>query len=159
MPIIGAPSAPAGGTAFNAWLAGMFDGEGHVELTKKHAVRMVITNTFAPALYEIYLTLGYGSIKTTPTRAGWHTRYDWRVSHQTEITDLIDRIEPHLRIKRDEVRQARERLNGLAALVVAAEKRRAKFLSLLEGGLSIPRAGMKAGISKTHSYRLSKKGA
>jgi len=157
LPIIGAPSPPAGGTAeFNAWLAGMFDGEGHVGFSRKHAVRLCITNTFAPVLFEIQLTLGYGSIKTTQTRSGWHTRYDWRTSHREEVADFINRVKPYLRIKHDEILRAEERITATRNARAASMDRTGRLLELVHGGMSPARAGRVVGISQTHSYRLSR---
>ena len=102
-----------------AYIAGLFDGEGHVFITIKkstnkmrtqvHVLRVGITNTYRDViewLYELFPTYLYKRIrhKDHPT---WKPCFFWETSSGNAM-DFLKIIYPYLRIKKEQAQLAIE---------------------------------------------------
>jgi len=103
--------------ALLAYLAGIIDGEGSINITStkapnsrnvSHALRMSVTNTSEALMVWLIDTFGSGRQMSRNTNPGkWATRYDWVVyGHQAEV--VLRAVLPYLVIKRDQARLALE---------------------------------------------------
>ncbi len=96
-----------------AWAAGLFDGEGCITLKRDYngsiptySLRLVVVNTHLPALEELRLLFGLGSIRqSAPRSKKQKARWDWRVASRQAET-VLRLLLPHLRIKREEAKIA-----------------------------------------------------
>lgn len=87
-------------------MAGLFDGEGNVEITNKFALRCGVSNTFKPVLEMLKMQYG-GSLKITKPgkrkRPHWKVGYIWRACGTNALKFLRD-IFPFLIIKQPQVK-------------------------------------------------------
>ena len=103
----------------DAWLAGLFDGEGcfNVSIDRDGCldVRAMICNTYIPLLERIEEVMGFGHIDAYPTiEASGSCR--WRCS-RANVSRLLDRIEPYLIVKKDEAEIIRAMLSTVGTRV------------------------------------------
>jgi len=81
----------------NAFVAGFFDGEGHVNLKCK---RVSMSQKDPKVLYRIQKYLGYGSVLRS--NRGSHTLY---VYSRANREDFIRRVLPHSVVKRAQLKK------------------------------------------------------
>lgn len=88
------------------WLAGLFDGEGHVSVLTKlsqraFGVKIQITNTCHPLLDRVAEITGIGYISTRPRQnERWKTTYDWHTTGGNAKA-ILQLMLPYLIVKRE----------------------------------------------------------
>ncbi len=94
-----------------AWLAGLFDGEGHIGIGRQlsqrsRGVKIQITNTNRELLEEVQRVTGVGYITTRYRESEKHRpTHDWYTSGRN-ARRILDVISPRLIVKRDKAREA-----------------------------------------------------
>ncbi len=90
----------------NPYIAGFFDGEGHVQLRRTgNSVVLTIAQRRPAVLEAIRDFLGYGAIYYR--RNG---NISLQISGRSNVWDFIDRVLPYTVVKRDELLVAQRRL-------------------------------------------------
>jgi hypothetical protein len=93
-----------------AWLAGFLDGEGsltHYRSGRNGKYRswiLSITNTHKGSLDYCQLVTGVGVVKLKRRNnipAHWKVSYQWQITAQREIVDILKQLQPFLVIKRE----------------------------------------------------------
>jgi hypothetical protein len=93
-----------------AYIAGLFDGEGHVSFQYPKAtngkrygrIEAKITNTDKAVLDWVKSKVGFGTIHVTNRRPRHLTCFAWQVARR-QAREFLGRIRPHLRIKAQRV--------------------------------------------------------
>lgn len=94
-----------------AWLAGFFDGEGHISVRVKlsqraDGVKIQVTNTNHALLERVAEFTGVGYITTRPRQSEkWRTTYDWHTTGGNAKT-ILSILLPWLIEKRDRAVEA-----------------------------------------------------
>lgn len=96
-----------------AYIAGFFDGEGYITIRRSNrylgnrvSYRLVVgfTNTNIDVLKWIQLSVGGGAINPKSRKSLKHSQaFELTVHKRHLIVDLIDAIEPYVRIKREQL--------------------------------------------------------
>ena len=95
-----------------AYLAGIIDGEGSINLSRVHKnspdhtttyfIRLRVTNTHRGLLDWIVLKVGYGSVgkmKNYDSKYNRKQAYQWNLSNQ-RVVDVLRQVYPYLKVKR-----------------------------------------------------------
>lgn len=134
-----------------AWVAGLFDGEGSVNLTfsANHptcprgawSIKACITNTHAPTILAVQDIMGFGRMTCEARPAPRRSVYDWHVESRSAerflrlvLPFLITKREQArlaldgVRIRRDSPRINRGRGNGKGGAAISGETHQRLFL-------------------------------
>lgn len=99
------------GMQFAHYLAGIFDGEGHIGFSKKHFFRAEIANTNEEIIRLLHERLGFGSVSVLASRKeGWRPKYSLRTRNIGEGRKFLELIKDKVVIKRDQVSKALARV-------------------------------------------------
>lgn len=96
-----------GMTHVYAYIAGLFDGEGHIGIQDLQ-MRFVVTNADSAALKSIAAESGKGYVKLVMGRKRGNRgpSWQWLCFKRSELFPLIEEISPHVRIKSQQIHYA-----------------------------------------------------
>jgi hypothetical protein len=98
-----------------AWLAGLFEGEGHIGFTKKGKVKLVLAMTDFDVVTKAHTIAGAGWLGVRrQAQNKWKDCLVWTVSRKSESVPLLEAMLPHLGERR--TARALEALERLAAV-------------------------------------------
>ena len=96
-----------------AYIAGFFDGEGCVEISRNHHranpqlfLRIIVSNTYKPIIDWLYAIYG-GTTHFRKQQANWRSCWHWRISARKAEIFLRD-IYPYSKIKKEQIKLAFE---------------------------------------------------
>lgn len=122
--------------AFAGYLAGMVDGEGHIELVREYAVRVRIANTIKPTLDAIQTRLGFGRVieYARPKGRNYKRLFCYEVSNVQDVERLFAVCGAFIHMKLE----ARDKALAICARVRADvekldERNRAILAAIAEG--------------------------
>jgi hypothetical protein len=98
------------GTADAGYIAGLFDGEGHVTITcqggiptrRSHALHVGFTNCDLAILVWLQQRIG-GRIHPKAPHRGWRQSWTLRVNRRSDVATVLSLLEPHVKIKARQV--------------------------------------------------------
>src|SRR5512146_946073 len=97
-----------------AWLAGLFEGEGHIGLVGQNSVRLMINMTDLDVLERVRDIAG-GTIVTVKEKRvpnHWKPKWCWSLGNQDGVRPALERMKPYLLSRRlARLEEAQQRLS------------------------------------------------
>jgi hypothetical protein len=100
-----------------AWLAGLFEGEGHIEFRNQHSVRLAIGMADHDIVERVRQLVGGSVLYQKPQRLRQKTIWKWRLYKGHEIMAVLVSITPYLGERR-----AARALEAMMRLSSASER-------------------------------------
>jgi hypothetical protein len=80
-----------------AWLTGLYEGEGNVNIAKNGGVRITIRMTDRDVIERLHSIFPCTKIHVVPAqRANWKTQYAWRISNPDNVRTILELMLPLL---------------------------------------------------------------
>lgn len=138
---------------FTCWLAGFFDGEGCIYLSRRtRAIELSIANTDKAVIEFIQSRLARGTVTVvTYSRPEWKTKYHWRLRNLPEAFALLTRLRPYLKIKGAKADEALGRCADYLNDRKRIDARNAEIIHLVESGMTCVEVSKRFGLSRNGS--------
>jgi hypothetical protein len=97
-----------------AWLAGLFEGEGNIDIAKNGGTRLTIRMTDRDVIEQVNAMFPSTKIHIVPppkAKANWKTQYAWRISNPNKVREILELLLPWFGERR--AARAREVLHHL----------------------------------------------
>lgn len=84
-----------------AWLAGLYEGEGCLSRHREGGWALTIASTDRDVIERAKLVAGVGHITFKKRQMEhWQDQYVWRVTRSDDLVKLVEKLRPHLGIRR-----------------------------------------------------------
>jgi DNA-binding CsgD family transcriptional regulator len=144
--------------AFNAYLAGFIDGEGHLQAHPHQAgVRLTIANCVPEVLRDIQNRLGFGVIRSQHQREHWRVKYVLVFNNFAEVTEVIQRVLLFLQIKRPEADAILERAVAWQTASAALDERDRQIQAAIASGEKQKEVALRFGLSQQTISRIRRR--
>jgi len=141
------------------YIAGLFDGEGNIHFRedRRSAMEINITNTDERVIRQIHKELGLGYVDSQKQREDWSEKYSIRIRSLSEAKDFLRMVEGKVRIKKEDVKKALERVKDYEQRKEEIRKRDEKIVKLLDEGLLYDEIANEFDMSRQNVSRIAKK--
>lgn len=83
-------------TEQDAWIAGILEGEGCFNVTKRKQVRITCSMTDLDVIERLHRYIGKGYILTDKQRGHYKRQYRWWCCNGEDILEILDRVQPYM---------------------------------------------------------------
>ena len=137
---------------FNSWLAGFFDGEGCIYVSKVSGMEASVSQTRQDLIYQVRCRLKLGTVHTTTfkNQKKWHTKYSLRMRNIPEIKQFLHRVRPFLTIKAAKADAALQKIAESEAKEANRRSRNAEIWVLRAQGLTHKQIADRFGMNRSN---------
>lgn len=141
--------------AFTAYVAGMLDGEGYIEIDRRlNSIRIRIASTYLQVLHDIHQRMGIGNVHPYKRPAHYRPLSVYTTTNAADSGTLLRMCRPYLQIKAARADEALEIIGRMQRRVDDLDARNRLILEAIAAGELQKDIGKRFDLSQTAVSRI-----